>query len=177
MAETIEDFRNFFSHDKNPRPFDLIGTLNDTVRLLSPLFGVRGTKIDITNNLSAREAVYGVANEFRHCVMNMLSNSKDAIQQKCNTDSGFKGHVNIDISGYGDNIIVRISDNGGGIPQNVVNHIFDPYFTTKGEKGTGIGMYMVRLIIKKMDGDITAGNINGGACLTITLPRIKLKRN
>lgn len=177
MAETIEDFRNFFSHDKNPRPFDLIGTLNDTVRLLSPLFGVRGTKIDITNNLSAREAVYGVANEFRHCVMNILSNSKDAIQQKCNTDSGFKGHVNIDISGYGDNIIVRISDNGGGIPQNVVNHIFDPYFTTKGEKGTGIGMYMVRLIIKKMDGDITAGNINGGACLTITLPRIKLKRN
>ena len=177
MAETIDDFRNFFSHDKTPRPFDLIGTLSNTVRLLSPLFGVRGTQIDVTNNLSPREAVYGVANEFRHCIMNILSNSKDAIQQRCNEDSDFNGHVNIDISGNSEQVIVKITDNGGGIPKNVIEHIFDPYFTTKGEKGTGIGMYMVKLIIKKMDGDITAHNVNGGACMTITLPKIQPKKN
>jgi PAS domain S-box-containing protein len=177
MAETIEDFRNYFSHDSTPRPFDLISTLNNTVRLLSPLFGVRGTNIEVVNNLSAREAVFGVANEFRHCIINILSNSKDAIQQRFSESKDFKGSVRIEISGDATTTQVTISDNGGGIPAHVIEHIFDPYFTTKGDKGTGIGMYMVKLIIKKMGGDITAQNSNGGACLTITLPKIQLKKN
>ncbi|TCK61897.1 PAS domain-containing sensor histidine kinase [Seleniivibrio woodruffii] len=177
MAETIDDFRNFFSHDKDPRPFDLISTVNNTVRLLLPLFAVRGTQIEVENKLSAREAVYGVANEFRHCIINILSNAKDAIQNRVNVQRDFSGQVRIVIDGDDSMISVRIYDNGGGIPKDIIDHIFDPYFTTKGDKGTGIGMYMVKLIIRKMDGDIRVNNTEDGACITIDLPSIKPKRD
>lgn len=177
MAETIDDFRNFFNHDKDPRPFDLISTVNNTVRLLLPLFAVRGTQIEVENKLSAREAVYGVANEFRHCIINILSNAKDAIQNRVNVQRDFSGQVRIVIDGDDSMISVRIYDNGGGIPKDIIDHIFDPYFTTKGDKGTGIGMYMVKLIIRKMDGDIRVNNTGDGACITIDLPSIKPKRD
>lgn len=71
--------------------------------------------------------------------------------------------------------VTTIEDNGGGIEKQVIEKIFDPYFTTKApDKGTGIGLYMAKTIIEKhMDGAINVTNTENGALFTIMLPRTK----
>lgn len=171
MAETIDDFRSFFSHDTAVGAFDISDAVSNTVRLLTPLFERHGTKIDISGELHNRVFIRGIANEFRHTLMNILTNSKDAINSKIETDRTFKGRIGIRMDADESNIRVTVSDNGGGIPEHLLEHIFKPYFTTKGNKGTGIGMYLAQIIInKKMNGSITVKNTDVGACITIILP-------
>ncbi len=171
MSETIDDFRSFFSHETVVSAFDLKSTVNNTVRLLSPLFERHGTKIDIVSELDKNVYVTGIANEFKHTLMNLLSNSKDAISSRILNDTRFKGRITIFMSVEDSSVFITVCDNGGGIPEKVLSHIFKPYFTTKGDKGTGIGMYLAQIIIsKKMNGSITAENKGEGACIRITLP-------
>jgi signal transduction histidine kinase len=107
--------------------------------------------------------------------MNIVNNSKDAILQRREEglmQEGEKGLIAFDFYRAGDNVIIRITDNGGGIPEEIIDKIFDPYFTTKEQgKGTGIGLYMSKVIIEQnMGGKLTVRNVNGGAEFRIELP-------
>lgn len=171
MADTVDDFKNFFKHDNSMVRFNAVDTVSGIIKLLSPLFSKNGTKINVTNRLSHSAYVYGIPNEFSHTLMNIMSNSKDAINAKVGNNRKFRGYINIDIADENNRIDINICDNGGGIPAGVIEHIFEPYFTTKGDKGTGIGMYLAKIIInKKMNGDISVTNINDGTCIRISLP-------
>lgn len=174
MAETIDDFRSFFSHETSSTVFDLTDAVKNTVRLLTPLFERHGTKILITAEPEQRIFVKGIANEFRHTLMNLLTNSKDAIISRIQNDEKIKGRIELNITSDGRHAEVSVKDNGGGISEQHMEHIFKPYFTTKGSKGTGIGMYLAQIIIsRKMNGSISAGNTDEGACVTIKLPAAK----
>ena len=99
-------------------------------------------------------------------MINVLVNAKDALQERKVVD----GCVHITISCRDALSEVDIEDNAGGIPSDILPKIFDPYFTTK-DKGTGIGLYMSRMIIENnMDGRITARNTGNGARLGIVVP-------
>jgi C4-dicarboxylate-specific signal transduction histidine kinase len=82
-----------------------------------------------------------------------------------------QGRIDIGLSKGGDGkVLVTVKDNGGGIPDEIIDRIFNTYFTTKaGEKGTGIGLYISKTIIEDMGGALTARNVNGGAEFTISL--------
>ena len=97
-------------------------------------------------------------------MLNALSNAREAISGK-----GIAGEIHVKTAKDENAITVAISDNGGGIPDKILGKVFDPYFTTK-ESGSGIGLYMSKMIMDKMGGGITIRNVEGGAEVLISLP-------
>jgi signal transduction histidine kinase len=95
-----------------------------------------------------------------------LTNAKDAIVGK-----KIAGKVHIWLEKDADRVCVFIGDNGGGIPEGILGKVFDPYFTTK-ESGSGIGLYMSKMIMDNMGGDIAIRNIEDGAEVSIRVPLV-----
>ncbi len=128
----------------------------------------------IKSNNEALNILY--KNELIQCLINIFNNAKDILVEK-NIENKF---VFISISLQEDKAIIKIKDNGGGIPENIINKIFEPYFTTKHQsQGTGLGLHMIyNLIVDGMSGSIEANNIEYkyndkkyiGAEFTIILP-------
>jgi signal transduction histidine kinase len=108
--------------------------------------------------------VFGFPNEFAQVVLNVLTNAKEAIIGK-----KIAGEINIEIRKDENVVTVSIRDNGGGIPDKILGKVFDPYFTTK-EGGSGIGLYMSKMIMDNMGGGIAIRNIEGGAEVLLTMP-------
>ena len=106
-------------------------------------------------------------------LLNILHNSKDAFEAN---DMKNKKII-IDCTKDDENLIIKIEDNAGGIPEDVISKMFEPYFSTKKEKnGTGLGLYMSKIIINRhLEGSIFAKNIDKGASFTIRIP-IKIKK-
>jgi signal transduction histidine kinase len=121
--------------------------------------------------IKAKESVMGMGypSELRQVVMNLIINAKDAIEGK---RSGSQGKITITISQDKTNVTITVADNGGGIPQDVMDRLFTPYSTTK-DNGTGIGLYIYRFMMEKMGGSITVENKGRGAMFTLTLSRAK----
>ena len=163
MSSTIDDFRNFFRPDKQKIRFNIKNTLREALSLVEASFHNNQVEIEMTETPDI--FVEGFHGEFSQVLLNVLVNAKDAI--RAHRDSG-KVTIQAECrdDGYG---VVRILDNGGGIPEAILPKIFDPYFTTK-DSGSGIGLYMSRMILEHMDGSIEARNASNGAEITITVP-------
>ncbi|MBF0317601.1 MAG: CHASE domain-containing protein [Nitrospirae bacterium] len=187
MSKTIDDFRNFLKPSKNKESFNVKAAIADVLSILSgQLRNINITwkvKCNIHDKVFTRLSdialcnetlITGYPNEFKHVILNILSNSKDAIMEKRRqkmVDEGQEGLINMEISSRNGKVIVRIDDNGIGIPDNILERIFEPYFTTKeADKGTGIGLYMARTIIEKnMNGTLSAKNTDLGAMFIIEM--------
>jgi signal transduction histidine kinase len=105
--------------------------------------------------------IHGYPNEFSQVLINILLNARDAIEER-KVDNP---RVTITIDTKDDKAVVIIADNAGGIPEEIMDKIFDPYFTTRGpDKGTGLGLFMSKIIIEKnMNGALTVRNTGEGA--------------
>ncbi|MBS4097930.1 MAG: hypothetical protein KGZ83_13950 [Sulfuricella sp.] len=164
MSTTIDDFRDFFRADKETVTFDLCRIYQDTIRILSA--SLNHHQVQISGDLGEQVLVSGYPNEFAQVLLNLLSNAKDAILE----NQIFPGCIAVTIRAENGMGVIRIRDNGGGIPEAVLPKIFDPYFTTK-DKGSGIGLYMSEMIIKgNMGGAIEACNVEGGAEFSVFCP-------
>jgi signal transduction histidine kinase len=114
--------------------------------------------------------VQGNAIQLEQVLINLVNNAKDAIKE-----SGDSGAITIDSKVERGRVQVRVTDTGGGIPDHVLPHIFEPFFTTKPVgKGTGLGGSISYGIIREMQGDIWAENVNSGAQITISLPLVEV---
>jgi PAS domain S-box-containing protein len=165
MSTTIDDFRRFFTPHKEKVLFSVNNIIKDTLSLLKP--SLKYNNISVMVNEERDVKVAGFPNEYSQVILNILNNAKDAIVAR-----EVRGEITIDISKENDSAIVSIKDNGGGITKNIINKIFDSYFTTKkGGEGTGIGLYVSKVIIEEhMNGHINVKNISGGTEFVITLP-------
>lgn len=168
MSSTIDDFRNFFRPDREPLPFSLEKAAQEALSVVEASFQNGDIETRLT---TVRDAVVtGFPNEYAHVILNILGNARDAIRLRRERGEATSGRVEIVIDRNEDFAVVVIRDNGGGIPGAILDRIFDPYFTTR-EKGTGIGLYMSKMIIENnMNGRIEAGNAGEGAEFMITLP-------
>ena len=166
MSITIDDFRRFFTPHKEKVRFSVNNIIKDTLSLLKP--SLKYNNISVMVNEEKNVIVAGFPNEYSQVILNILNNAKDAI-----TAREVSGEITIDIFTENDSAIVSIKDNGGGIPENIIDKIFDSYFTTKkGGEGTGIGLYISKIIIEDhMYGSIDVQNINGGCIFTISTPK------
>ncbi len=166
MSQTIDDFRDFFKPDKEPEIFCVNESILNTTKLLRPIFESKqvALRLDLGEDISVK----GFANELGQALINILNNAKDVLLEKRGDKDKF-----IDITLEQDNhdVVICISDNGGGISQEIMENIFDPYFTTKQEKnGTGLGLYMSKTIIEDhCGGELSVANGSDGAVFKVRL--------
>jgi len=167
MSKTIDDFRNFFRPDKAKSDFSVDLEVRKAIEFIKPSLTEHNITIDVIKHNPYNVTAFGHANEYVQVLMNILSNAKDAAI----INDVKNAIICVEIAKKDDKTIVKIRDNAGGIPQEIIEKIFDPYFTTKGpQEGTGIGLYMAKMIIEKnMNGKLEIANVDGGAEFTITV--------
>lgn len=166
MSQTIDDFQVFFKPMRERELFDPYSMLGKALSLVRSSFEKRGISINVNNY--GTTVMLGFGNEFTQAILNILNNAGDVL-----TERGVaKPFIEIRCSHENNMNIIDIRDNGGGITLDIMDKIFDPYFTTKFmSQGTGIGLYMTKMIIEKnMGGMITAQNTAEGAEFIIELP-------
>lgn len=166
MEQTINDFRNFYKPDKQLKAFQPCESLLKVKEMFKGSF----EKQNITITIHDHEHFFsmGYPNEFMQVALNIFNNAKDIIQEKKIRQGRIDCHISHD-DGKG---IIRIQDNGGGIPEELLpDKIFEAYVSTKEEKGTGIGLQISKTIIEQnLNGKLWAHNIEGGAEFVIELP-------
>jgi len=167
MSHTIEDFTNFFKPDREKDYFVFANEVKKAYHILKASLEYNNINLQIL--YKKRIEGFGYANEFSQVVLNIISNAKDVLIEK----KIKKPKIIIEIKEDEKNIICQIKDNGGGIEEKNLNRVFEPYFTTKEEHGTGIGLYISKEIIQKhMKGSLFVRNIENGAMFTIIIPKV-----
>ena len=172
LSNTIDDFRNFFKKSKVKNFVNLNNLFEKTLKLI--LARLKNKEINIINNSNDIE-FETYESEMIQVIMNLINNSIDAFENK-NHDK----FIFLETQKTEYNILIKIKDNAGGIDKNILDRIFEPYFTTKESKqGTGIGLYMCNeIIVKHLNGKIFVTNESfeyennqyNGSQFTIELP-------
>jgi PAS domain S-box-containing protein len=159
MSRTIDDFRNFFKPDKEAVSFSVSQVIEDTLTLIENSF--KAEKISIAYHKEGNPILTGFPNEYSQVLLNIMMNARDVLTENRVDDA----LISIRTFTEGGRSVVTITDNGVGIPDEIIDKLFDPYFTTKGpDKGTGIGLFMSKTIIEKnMGGRLTVRNTGQGA--------------
>jgi signal transduction histidine kinase/ABC-type nitrate/sulfonate/bicarbonate transport system substrate-binding protein len=152
LSSTIDDFRYFFKPQKEKEDFYLQNCCNRTIDLLDANFLEKNIKVTCTVD---DVKINGYETELIQVLINLLNNSKDALESQEDEKLIF-----IDIIRKDNKAIIKIKDNAGGIDDKILDKVFEPYFTTKHQaQGTGIGLYMCQEIINKhMNGYIDITN-------------------
>lgn len=161
LSKTIEYFRNYFK-PKNLIKENISNIFEEINNIIEPLCSKNNIEMVFdnshTNDLKIDSRVDQV-------MLNIYKNSIEACFEK-----NKKGKVLTDISVVDKKILIDISDNGGGIDLNVIDKIFEPYYSTKSKNGTGLGLYMSKNIIENtLGGKLSVKNITSGVCFTISL--------
>jgi signal transduction histidine kinase len=166
LSKTIDDFRNFFREDKEKCHLTLCDIVHDAMNLMYPL--LKEDHISIEIGKECRCTILSYPNEILHVVLNILSNARDVLlHQDIN-----KKYIHINMYDDETHAYLEIEDWGGGIDEEIIEKIFDPYFTTKEENGgTGLGLYMSKLIIERhCRGRLSVENTSKGARFKMAFP-------
>jgi len=168
MSQTIDDFRDFFKDQKVKKNFSLNDTLSSLIKIVEPILEKSQISLHLEEIDNALE-VNGFSNELAQAILNIIYNAKDALLS--NRES--QRIIKISLQKEDNHALLSIQDNAGGIPQDILSEIFKPYFSTKGDSGTGIGLYMSKIIVDDhMNGSIEVINTDDGALFQIKLPLI-----
>ena len=174
LSNTIDDFQYYFSPDKSKNTFNTEDLINKLLKLISIEF--KENNIYLIKNIENFN-ILNYENEILQVLINIVNNAKDELKK--DTDNPI-GYVFIDLYKHNETLIIKIKDNAGGIKEEIIDRIFEPYFTTKHQsQGTGIGLYMSEeIIVKHIKGTIKVSNERYtyldrhfvGASFEITIP-------
>ncbi|WP_428024722.1 cache domain-containing protein [Arcobacter sp.] len=165
MSYTIDDFRNFFKPDKKKVHFYIEDSCMEAISLITA--SIKNANIKLNYNIKMNYEVYGYKREFAQVLLNLMSNAKDIlIQREIKNPT-----INLEVDYKDGNAIVTVQDNANGVEEEYLDMIFEPYFTTKeSSQGTGLGLYMSKMIIEKnMGGELSVENRGDGALFTIKI--------
>jgi C4-dicarboxylate-specific signal transduction histidine kinase len=168
MSATIDDFTNFFKPNKVQEIFKLDDAIRSTIRFVSDSY--IENHIKVIHTTSPNIEINSYKNELMQVLLNIFNNSKDAVLEKHIKNPILK----ISTIQSESEVIIRIQDNAGGISPDILDRVFEPYFTTKFQsQGTGIGLYMSKMIVEKsMKGSLYSENREDGL---LTIIKIKQK--
>jgi signal transduction histidine kinase len=166
LSKTIDDFRNFFKPDKVRTSFSLPILIDKTLNIGEHLLDTN--RVEVVKNYSKNlPDINSFENEIMQVILSIVNNGVDALMQ--NNIKEPRIYISIEQNKVG-NHVISIEDNAGGIPDDIISKIFDPYFSTKDKNGTGLGLYIAQIIITEhCDGMISVQNTSRGACFKIEL--------
>jgi len=169
LSNTIDDFRNFYKQDKEKTEILYCDIIKGAIDIIETTLQNKNIKLEIATN--CKKKIYTYPNELRQVILNIIKNAEDVLlERKIENPAIYIKTYSDDTYSY-----LEISDNAGGIPKNIIDKIFDPYFSTKMKKdGTGLGLYMSQIIVRDhSNGDIIVTNGEDGAIFTLKIPTIK----
>lgn len=162
MSETLDNFRSFFRPIEDEITFSVKSAVDSVLELIHD--DLYKHSIETTLHLREDFTLTGNPNEFKHIILNLVSNAKDAFEQ----NAIMPRHITITIDGKAGSI--EVEDNAGGIPPEVIEKIFDMHITTKKKQGgTGVGLYLSQQIALKHNGKLYVENTKNGAKFTFSL--------
>lgn len=165
MVSTLSEFRNFFRSKDTYENFGIKRSLNSVLVLVNDEFMQNNINIHIESEKEL--LIYGIENEFKHLILNIINNAKDAFNEREIENR----HIYINFFKDETDITLVIRDNAGGIALSVLDKIFQPEVTTKKDgKGTGIGLYMSTQIAHKLGGKLSVKNVDQGAAFSLKIP-------
>jgi PAS domain S-box-containing protein len=167
MDRTINDFLNFYRENNSEQKISVDSLINEPYKIVEALFEGNSIKFETDSNIN--EQVVLNIKKFEQVLMNLYKNSADEIIKNNIKD----GMVYVKSYKEKEGLVIEVNDNGGGIPDDIIDKVFDPYFSTKSKNGTGLGLYMCKVIIEdQLKGTIEIFNRNYGAVCKIWLPLI-----
>lgn len=166
MSSTMEDFKNFFSPSKIKRRFYVAPMMRNILEMTGKQYEHAGVVVNIDGD--DKLSVYGKENELKQTILNLFNNAKDAFLEKGVKNAKISANVSLTEDGF---VQIIVKDNAGGIPKEFLDKVFERYFTTKGEEGTGLGLYICKKIVEdSFGGKMSVQNADGGAEFRIFLP-------
>lgn len=170
MSQTINDFSSFFSPDKMKSSFPASKSIKKVLALTEASLSSRGITVKVDQD-GADVLVDGFFNEFNQALLNIINNARDVLVER----SVPCPLIRISAGESEGSAVLRVRDNAGGIGDDIISRIFEPYFTTKeAGKGSGVGLYMAKSIIEeRMGGSLSVANVDGGADFRISIPLAK----
>lgn len=151
LSSTIDDFKNFFRPDIKSDKVNLKELIKDSCMIIDSSLKSNGINVDI--DIDENIELMTKKNDIKQIVLNLIKNSMDAYKEKNIEEKD----IYISAIEKANIVSINVKDNAGGIPKDIVEKIFDPYFSTKDKKnGTGLGLYMSKMIIE----DHLAGELN-----------------
>ena len=165
LSETIDDFQSFFKPTKLLELHPICELVERGTNFAKPRLTVADIKLSY--NCKEKLHIMTYANEFSQVIINIINNAIDAhLHAKTKAP-----YIDVEVIAHKKHIEVLITDNAGGIDPKNINNIFEPYFSTKGKNGTGLGLYMSKMIIEKeLGGNLSVKNSDTGAVFSIKLP-------
>lgn len=167
LSQTIDDFRDFFKPSKIKDEVLVSDVFTEAFSVISK--SLENNNIEVVNNFQTETKLLIFSRELLQVFLNILKNAKEALIENREESRVIVNKIFED----SDSIIISMCDNGGGVKEEILQKIFEPYFTTKDTKnGTGLGLYMSKTIIEKhLKGSIVAFNQDEGVCFEIRLPK------
>ncbi len=166
LSKTIDDFRNFFKPNKERSLVDFQRLIAEVLSIMDA--SIENNNIEVIQELNCNDKFLSYSNEIKQVILNLVKNAQDALEENSIKDP------KIYIRSYkkDNRCIFEVGDNAKGVPSNIIDKIFDPYFSTKSEKnGTGLGLYMSKIIIEEhCGGTISVENDKNGALFKIEIP-------
>jgi PAS domain S-box-containing protein len=165
MSTTINDFKDFFEQEKKIVSFVLSDVVNKAVSIAN--FSLQNSQIQLTLNTDEEIILNGYPNELQQVVLVLINNAKDVL----NSRKTVNPEINIAVKKSECNYRITVCDNAGGVEEEIIDKVFDPYFTTKHQsQGTGLGLYISKMIIQdSMHGTLEVQNREEGACFSVIL--------
>jgi len=165
LSDTIDDFRNFFKPNKEKIEINCNEVVESVLGIIK--HSIANHNIQLHLDLNTHHRFFAYSNELKQVVLNLIKNAEDVLLENKTVNP----YIKIVTYQKNSRSILEVSDNGGGIPENIIDNIFDPYFSTKLEKnGTGLGLYMSKTITEKhCNGSLSANNTNEGALFRVEL--------
>jgi PAS domain S-box-containing protein len=165
MSKTIDDFREFFKPNKEKEYVYIEKSVQNAISFIEPL--IKKYEIELNINIISDNKIVVYKNELLQVLINIIKNAIDASVEK----NIPKPKITIVIDDVDNTKIINIIDNAGGVPQELRDKIFEPYFSTKKKNGTGLGLYMSKIIIEEhLLGSLGVRNYEDGAIFTIEIP-------
>ena len=166
LVSTLNEFRSFYRLDKEQKNFSLHRSVAGILLLMRDELMQHAINVDVT--IPPEYELFGIENEFKHIIINLLCNAKEAFVSRNIAER----HVHIFTEAEEGRIHLHVEDNAGGIPEADITHLFDPGFTTKkAQNGSGVGLFLASRIAAKHQAKLQAENTEKGVRFTLLIPR------